>query len=207
MIVPSYFSRIANTLLLNNINDDELWNNLKKVKLEKLSKKFCTNGQIDFNGETSVKNQVNEVMDKLGINSTIQQYDNMTDVIMERAANMFMYLIFCPKDTKPWIFFYTDLFKNEHVDKIVLTLHRILKSKASPKNEKFQLIARKLYTKITTILSFKSKDIQNMIQGITEPFWNEEGMYHVQTVRQIGTNQYPILVCRIVKIIRSLFVC
>ena len=161
--------------MLNNINDDDLWNILKKVKLEKLSKKVCTNGQIDFNGETSVKNQVNEVMDKLGINSTIQQYDNMTDVIMERAANMFMYLIFCPEDTKPWIFFYTDLFKNQPVDKIILTLHRILKSETSPKNAKFHLIARKLYTKITTILSFKSKDIQNMIHGITETFWNQGG--------------------------------
>ena len=175
MIVPSYFSRISNTLLLNNINDDDLWNILKKVKLEKLSKKVCTNGQIDFNGETSVKNQVNEVMDKLGINSTIQQYDNMTDVIMERAANMFMYLIFCPEDTKPWIFFYTDLFKNQPVDKIVLTLNRIIKSDISPKNEKFHLIASKLYSKITPILSFKSKDIQNMIHGITETFWNQEG--------------------------------
>ena len=196
--------------MLNNINDNDLWKNLKKIKLEKLSKKVCTNGQIDINGETSVKNQVKLVLNMSGINSDsikISPYDNMTDVILKRAANMFMYLIFCPEDTKPWIFFYTDLFKSQHVDKIVLTLHRILKSETSPKSAKFHLIARKLYTKITSILSFKSKHIQNMIQGITEPFWNEEGMYHVQTVRQIGTNQYPILVCRIVKIIRSLFVC
>ena len=115
MIVQTYFSRIANTLLLNNINDDELWNSLKKVKLEKLSKKVCTNGQIDFNGETSVKNQVKEFMIMSGINyncTKVSPYDNMTDVILKRAADMFMYLIFCPDDTKPWIFFYTDLFKN-----------------------------------------------------------------------------------------------
>ena len=99
----------------------------------------------------------------------------MTDVILKRAADMFMYLIFCPEDTKPWIFFYTDLFKNQPVDKIVLTLNRIIKSDISPKNEKFHLIASKLYSKITPILSFKSKDIQNMIHGITETFWNQEG--------------------------------
>ena len=176
MIVLSYFCRFANTLLLNNVNDGDLWNILKKVKLENLSKKVCTNGQLDINGATSVGNQVKDFIDKLGIKSTnYAQYDNMTDVILKRAANMFMYLIFCPEDTKPWIFFYIDLFKNEPVDKIVLTLHRILKSKASSKNEKFQLIASKLYTKITTSLSFKSKDIQNMIHGITETFWNQEG--------------------------------
>ena len=53
----------------------------------------------------------------------------MTDGILTRAANMFMYLIYCPDDTKAWIFFYTDLFKNQPVDRIVLTLNRILKSK------------------------------------------------------------------------------
>ena len=162
--------------MLDNINDDELWNILKKVKLDKLSKKVCTNGQIDFNGATSVKNQVTEVLNMSGINSKqAPQYDNMTDVILKRAANMFMYLIFCPEDTKAWIFFYTDLFKNQPVDRIVLTLNRILKSKTSQKKDTFKVIARKLYTKITTILSFKSKDIQNMIQGITETFWDKEG--------------------------------
>ena len=177
---PAYFFRIANTLLLNNVSDDDWWNIIKIVKLENLSKKVCTNGQIDFNGAFSVSNQVKTVIERLGINydsTKKSQYENMTDAILKRASNMFMYLIFCPEDTKPWIFFYTDLFKYQPVDKIVLTLHRILKSDTSPKNQKFHLIARKLYTKITTILSFKSKDIQNIIQGITEPFWNhnEEG--------------------------------
>ena len=162
--------------MLNNIDDDEFWKILKKVKLENLSKKVCTNGQLDFSGAFSVRNQVNEVMNMLGIDSKqATQYDNMTDVILKRAGNMFMYLIFCPEDTKAWIFFYTDLFKYQPADKIVLTLHRILKSKTSKKMDKFQLIARKLYTKITTILSFKSKDIMNMTHGITETFSNKEG--------------------------------
>ena len=127
-------------------------------------------------------------MNMLGIDSKqATQYDNMTDVILKRAGNMFMYLIFCPEDTKAWIFFYTDLFKYQPVDKIVLTLNRILKSKASSKNDKFHLIARKLYTKITSILSFKSKHIQNMIQGITEPFWNKEGMSYVQCGKFVQT--------------------
>ena len=174
----AYFFRIANTLLLNNVNDDEMWNILKKVKLENLSKKVCKNGQIDFNGAISVRSEVNEVMNMLGIKSKSYQYSNMTDGILTRAANMFMYLIYCPDDTKAWIFFYTDLFKNQPVDRIVLTLNRILKSKTSQKKDTFKVIARKLYTKITTILSFKSKDNQNMIQEITEPFWIKEGMYY-----------------------------
>ena len=161
--------------MLNNVNDDEMWNILKKVKLENLSKKVCKNGQIDFNGAISVRSEVNEVMNMLGIKSQSYQYGNMTDGILTRAANMFMYLIYCPDDTKAWIFFYTDLFKNQPVDRIVLTLNRILKSKTSQKKDTFKVIARKLYTKITTFLSFKSKDIQNMIQGITETFWDKEG--------------------------------
>ena len=162
----------------NKKSDEEIWNALKMVKFSNLSKKGCSNGQIDIDGQFTIRKQFEEVTNMLEINSTkIFAFGKMNDDILERAANMFIYMIFCPDDTKAWVFFYTYLFKKQPVDKIVLTLHRILKSKSSPKNEKFQLIARKLYTKITTILSFKSKDIQNIIQGITEPFWNhnEEG--------------------------------
>ena len=178
--------------MLNNINDDDLWNILKKVKLENLSKKVCKNGQIDFNGAISVRSEVNQVMNMSGTYSTKSyQYGNMTDAIMERAANMFMYLIYCPDDTKAWIFFYTDLFKNQPVDRIVLTLNRILKSKTSQKKDTFKVIARKLYTKITTILSFKSKDNQNMIQEITEPFWIKEGMYYTMYSAANGYKHKP----------------
>ena len=153
-----------------------MWNILKKLKCQNLSKKVCTIGQLSIDGTTGVLNQVNEVMlqvwgyDMLDKIKTLGPLKNMTDTILQRAANMFIYMIFCPDDTKAWIFFYTDLFQNQPADKIVLTLNRILKSKASKKRDKFHIIARKLYTKITTFLSFKSKDIQNMIQGITETF-------------------------------------
>ena len=109
----------------NKKSDEEIWNALKMVKFSNLSKKGCSNGQIDIDGQFTIRKQFEEVTNMLEINSTkIFAFGKMNDDILERAANMFMYMIFCPDDTKAWVFFYTYLFKKQPVDKIVLTLHR-----------------------------------------------------------------------------------
>ena len=115
--------------MYNEKSDEKIWNVLKKVKFSNLSKKGCLNGQIDIDGHYTIRKQFEEVTEMLDINSTkIFPYGSMNDDILERAANMFMYMIFCPDDTKAWVFFYTDLLTKQPVDKIVLTLHRIMKS-------------------------------------------------------------------------------
>ena len=56
-------------LLLNENCDEEIWKILKIVKFEDLSKKGCTNGQINVDGQYRIGNQVDKVIDMLGITS------------------------------------------------------------------------------------------------------------------------------------------
>ena len=71
--------------------------------------------------------QVEAVEQELQIESSEQINDNLTNDKLQTAAEMFVYLIMCPNDMKPWIVFYKNLFKTQSPDQIILTLNRIIK--------------------------------------------------------------------------------
>ena len=68
---------------------------------------------------------------------------------------------------KPWILFYKQIFKNYSPDQIILTLNRIMKSIDTPQNTHFNIIAKKIFKKLTILLSLQYEDIQSMISTTT----------------------------------------
>ena len=100
-------------------------------------------------------------------------YAKITNKDLETAAEMFIYLNACPGNSKvgarsalqrwfqAWFKFYSDLFKTQPPDLIILTLNRMMTSLA-PKNIDFER-NKKLFNRISSLLQLKYKKIQNLL--------------------------------------------
>ena len=91
---------------------------------------------------------------------------NISAVNLKNAAEMFLYLFSCPKASTMWIIFFNDLIQHNSPYSIVLTLNRIMKGVKSMENEHGNILAKKLFEKITKSFSLKYKEIQNMFPGV-----------------------------------------
>ena len=83
-----------------------------------------------FDSDTTLSN-VKEVENETNIESTDMVLENITLANLKIATEMFMYLNTCPDTLRSWILLYTNMFKNQSPDKILLTLNRILTGKYS----------------------------------------------------------------------------
>ena len=64
---------------------------------------------------------------------------------LETAAKMFIYLNTCPGKLKSWFLFYKYLFETESLDKILLTLNRMMKSSRIEKHHFLTTISKKVF--------------------------------------------------------------
>ena len=93
--------------------------------------------------------------------TTPLRFDNITTEDLKTAAEMFIYLDYCP--FKSLYAFYRDLFENQPLDHIILTLNRLSKLESGKNNN----MNRKLLEKTANLLELKYKEIQNMIPGVS----------------------------------------
>ena len=140
---------------------DVLWNVLRTMK-----------PQIDFGGNY-VCDYVNKILYKsndadvgigaivaavesrLKIESSDQIHENMSIEHLEIAARMFIYINTCPDPLMPWFIFYQDLFRNEPLDTILLSLNRLMIGRDSKEENNMKTIARNLFEKIGTKFPLK----------------------------------------------------
>ena len=80
--------------------------------------------------EEAIKAQVKEVEIQLNMKGNLTIYNNMSSKTLQDGSEMFIYMATCSKHFQPWFQYYQDTFQNQPLDKIILTLNRIL---ASPK--------------------------------------------------------------------------
>ena len=116
----------------------------------------------------NIPSPARKVEQRLGIDSSDKRYENMTTDILKSAAEMFIYLNACPYTDALLLFesqstFYADLFKNS-VDMVILTLNRLVRAPKNKIDDRFSSSNRagKLLKRITSMLSLKYKDIQNL---------------------------------------------
>jgi len=110
--------------------------------------------------DTSIGEKVAEVEKQLPIESSDLRLKNVTSNDLILAAEMFLYLKMSHGTLKPWFIFYGDLFQQtENVGQIILTLNRLIQGS---QNE-IKIIARKIFKRLTNMLSLKYEEIQNLI--------------------------------------------
>ena len=140
---------------------DKLWNVVKQIKIDTSVDKTCKDGTLNNDGlYTDMLEQVQAVEKELGIESSEDRLENLTTTDLKNAAEMFIYLNICPKTLKPWLVFYRDLFQTESLERIVLTLNRMMKGTGTDKY--FKSLAQKLFKKISSLFSLKYEKIQSM---------------------------------------------
>ena len=93
--------------------------------------------------------------------TTPPRFDNITTEDLKTAAEIFIYLDYCPLNLL--YAFYRDLFENQPLNQIILTLNRLSKLESG----KYNNLNRKLLEKTVKLSELKYKEIQNMIPGIS----------------------------------------
>ena len=158
--------RFANLIQLTNLNWQQIWKVVKKIKLETGLNKKCSKNSIydlgyylGYSKEDNIKQQVLKVEKQLEVNSSDQIFYNMTVDDLKTAAEIFIYLNMCPPtddtDTDQWFNnwnnFYIDLFETQSLEQILLTINRMTKVK--PLNMDGKVRAEKILEKLLGLLS------------------------------------------------------
>ena len=101
------------------------------------------------------------------------RFENITRSDLQIAAEIFVYLKACPEPGTDdamqtwytsWSSFFEDLFNTYTVDKIILTLNRIMKTDGS---EDGKVRCQKLLKRVANYSSLKYEEIQSILAGHT----------------------------------------
>ena len=155
-------NRFAN--ILNQINDtNKIWKVVKKIRSEIMFLRVCdsSHSKVLFT-DTDIQLNMRAFEEEIQINSTRVISENMTDNQLKEAAQMFIYLNFCPDSLNPWFLFYKELFENKSPNVIALTLNRILKGNISDETDDLKKIAKTLLNELTSLLSLQYQYIGDM---------------------------------------------
>ena len=126
------------------------WNNLFTEWTTKVYDRF--NPANDVYGVASgikrCDNNVNNIRiedviisigNQFNINTSLEQFENVTRDNLETAAEMVLYMTPCSTLLKNWFMFYADIFKNKHSAEILLALNRITKGKKTERKKGLKL--------------------------------------------------------------------
>ena len=104
---------------------------VKTVKSETSLNLTCANYDTTLSND-ELLSHVRAVEQMMNIESSEQINETLTDEALQTAAEMFIYLSTCPKHDMKWFLswssFYTDLFRTQPADQIILTLNRMMKT-------------------------------------------------------------------------------
>ena len=110
------------------------------------------------------------IEDKLAFESSELIFENITLADLKIAAEIFIFLRTCPGTDDglktwftSWSSFYEDLFSTHTLDKIILTLNRIMKND----NTDSKVRSQKLLKRVAKYSSLKYEEIQSMLAGHT----------------------------------------
>ena len=105
-------------------------------------------------------------IENVGLNVSDTVHENVTTETLERAANIFIYLNFCPK-LLTWKRFLEDLLASSSLQTILKTLNRMVRASArmqDGKNSKV-IIAKHLLNKLNSKFGLKYKSINSDLSG------------------------------------------
>ena len=145
---------------MTNSSHQTLWNLIKRIKAQYIDEKCQTSTFTSLHENAVIESQVKSVGKELGINPNTPAKNNLTNIKLKLAAEMFLYLIACPQPIQPWLLFYSNLFQNQSPDEIMLNLNRALKIKENTQqNDGLRKVSKKVLEKLLSLLShLKYKD-------------------------------------------------
>ena len=79
----------------------------------------------------------------------------MTKEVLQKGAEMFIYLTTCSEPVKSWFFFYENLFAEKSPAQIILAMNRVLKGTKTPENMDMKTLADNFFGKFESYLSLK----------------------------------------------------
>ena len=155
---------------LSNLSRHSIWNVLKKTK--SISYEQCDNHHY-LNKDEKIISQVEDFEKQMKLTTSEEIFPNISESSLKVAGEMFLYLNSCPYHLQYWFKFYADLFKNKSPEVFLITLNRILKTSTAKNedNKRLKMIANKLFTRATSLLSLKYGDIQNITKGVGDSSW------------------------------------
>ena len=129
--------------------DDNIFSVVKTVKSKTNLDLGCAYSRLS---DDSMLSQVKAVEQMLKIESSEHINDTLTKKELKTAGEMFIYLIMCPDEIKPWLLFYKDLFQFQSPDQIILTLNRLMKGPRTHTNEIYKKLAEIFFNRISKML-------------------------------------------------------
>ena len=120
-----------------HLDQKNVWKIVRQVRKSFLSKN--TNPICDIYSlltDNHIKDNIETVVENLKLNTTYSTNKNVSDKILQTAADMFTYLNLCPSaGAKTLSNFLQDLFKSRSAKNILLALTSIMKSSKDAKKE------------------------------------------------------------------------
>ena len=142
-----------------------MWSVVRKIKAESSVDENCgVNGLY----EDMILKQLKMVEHELQYNSSDEILEDITASDLKISAEMYIFLNICPHGDyatwfKTWYSFYTDLFKTQSPDEIILTLNRMTKINAAQTKDGNVMMAEKLLKEATSLMTLKYQEIKSLL--------------------------------------------
>ena len=144
------------------------------MKLCDVYNKNFVNNQGDYHNLPVNNIRIEDVIISIGnqfhINTSLEQFENVTRDNLETAAEMVLYMTPCSTPLKNWFMFYADIFKNKHSAEILLALNRITKGKKTKENKDLKKVASKVLKKVIYNFSSLHKNQEGKLNKINGCF-------------------------------------
>ena len=126
-------------LAKNKLNQENIWKVIRQIRKSFLSFDFnpsCDIGNPLLFHNNHIKKNIKTVGEKLKVNTTYSRNKEVSEIILQTAADMFTYLNFCPSaEARTLSNFLQDLFNSRSAKNILLALTSIMKSSKNAKKE------------------------------------------------------------------------
>lgn len=171
--VTAEFVKLADFVKTSDDEPETIWKNLRQVRMDYVSQAELTwlTGKCDvYKAFTSAETIQLNIEKLLNMKTVSQSNDvkNMDKSTMKIAAEMFIFLNFCPDQLfqSPWVKFYRDVIQNQPPKMIILALNRLLKTISTENKSLFQ-IPHKLLRKLLTMLDLQYENLYSLSNPLT----------------------------------------
>ena len=158
------FILLANIVLMSG-DKDEVWELVKETRGELMrakTDKDCKKNM--FVAEERLAENIGALGRRLKLNVTSTPVGNISEEVLNTAAEFYIYLIFCPTDKlKTWQEFYVSMLARG-LKTLLLTLNGIISKHKLLSRLEYRL-ASKILDKIITVFDLKIKDIEFIVRN------------------------------------------
>ena len=148
-------------LAKNKLNQENIWKVIRQIRKSFLSFDFnpsCDIGNPLLFHNNHIKKNIKTVGEKLKVNTTYSRNKEVSEIILQTAADMFTYLNFCPSaEARTLSNFLQDLLTSRSAKNILLALTSMMKRSVNAEKES----STKIFTKAMELFKLSTyRDIE-----------------------------------------------